>query len=181
MDEKPAVSESSNGSDVDSLSTASAYEQHRERLRDANPQGVTSHRSGVNVKEAEEEFSELNRQFSTISHQAHCLSKQISRASKPTGKTEDVERSDSPADSDEPWDLETALRGNRDAETAAGIRSKRIGDFMSDLLFQKLFTCTDSSQESYGITSLSEEWAASRRISKHSRMRLLTFSMFQRR
>lgn len=133
MDEKPAVSESSNGSDVDSLSTASAYEQHRERLRDANPQGVTSHRSGVNVKEAEEEFSELNRQFSTISHQAHCLSKQISRASKPTGKTEDVERSDSPADSDEPWDLETALRGNRDAETAAGIRSKRIGVIWDNL------------------------------------------------
>jgi ATP-binding cassette subfamily G (WHITE) protein 2 (SNQ2) len=132
MDEKPAISETSNGSDVDSLHIVGAYEQHRERLRDANPQGVTSHQSGVDVKKAEEEFSELNRQFSTISHQTHRLSKQISRASRPAEKTEDVERSDS-TDSDEPWDLETTLRGNRAAESAAGIRNKRIGNLRAPI------------------------------------------------
>ncbi|EAW12683.1 putative ABC transporter [Aspergillus clavatus NRRL 1] len=133
MEEKPAISKVSNGSDSDSLSTAGAYDHHRERIRDANPQGVTSHPTGVDVGRAEQEFSDLNRQFSSISHQAHRLSKQISRVSKTGVTAADVERSASSADSDESWDLETTLRGNQAAEMAAGIRNKRIGVIWDNL------------------------------------------------
>jgi hypothetical protein len=83
--------------------------------------------SGVDVEKAQYEFSELNRQFSSISHQARRLSKQASRASKPTTTAEDVEKAGSSADSDEPWDLETTLRGKRAAEEEAGIKDKHIG------------------------------------------------------
>lgn len=105
----------------------SSYEQQREELRMSNPHGFTSTRSGVDVEKAEEDFSELNRQFSSISQQARRLSRQASRASKPTATTEDVEKTASSAESDDSWDLESALRGNRAAEEEAGIKDKHIG------------------------------------------------------
>ncbi|KAJ5673157.1 CDR ABC transporter [Penicillium longicatenatum] len=121
-DEKFLTPEGSNHPDVDSLS----YEQRREEIRIANPQGVTSVQNGVDVEQAEEDFSDLNRQFSSISHQARRLSKHASRASKPTA-TVDEEKARSSNDSDDTWDLETALRGNRAAEDEAGIKDKHIG------------------------------------------------------
>lgn len=125
-DEKFLTPEGSNHSDVDSLS----YEQLREEIRIANPQGVTSVQTGVDVEQAEEDFSDLDRQFSSISHQARRLSKHASRASKPTA-TVDEEKARNSHDSDDRWDLETALRGNRAAEDEAGIKDKHIGAFES--------------------------------------------------
>lgn len=128
MDDKSPAGDASTNSDLESI-RSSNYEQGREELRISNPQGLTMTRTGVDVEKAEYEFSELNRKFSSISHQARRLSKQASRASKPTATGEDVEKAGSSADSDEPWDLETTLRGNRAAEEEAGIKDKHIGIF----------------------------------------------------
>lgn len=128
MDDKSPAGDVSTNSDLDSI-RSSNYEQGREEIRISNPQGMTMTQTGVDVEKAEYEFSELNRQFSSISHQARRLSKQASRASKPTATAEDAEKAGSSADSDEPWDLETTLRGNRAAEEEAGIRDKHIGIF----------------------------------------------------
>ncbi|KAL4902399.1 hypothetical protein BDW74DRAFT_180901 [Aspergillus multicolor] len=128
MDEKQGTS---TGSDADTLD--SSYEQNREWIRHSNPQGVVSHNSGVNVERAEQEFAELNREFSGISYQAHRLSKHASRVSKSEIQSKDVERSASSTDSVESWDLETALRGNQEAELEAGIKSKHIGVIWDNL------------------------------------------------
>lgn len=112
----------------------SSYEQRREELRISNHQGYTTTASGVNVGKAEEDFSELNRQLSSFSQQARRLSKQASRASKPTSAVPDVEKDASDVDSDDSWDLETALRGNRAAEEEAGIKNKHIGGIIKERL-----------------------------------------------
>lgn len=125
--EKTETRDGSYDSEVDSFHIGD-YEQQREELRISNPQGITSTLTGVDVEKAEHDFEELNRQFSSISHQARHLSKQASRASKPAVTTEDVEKAGSSADSDDPWDLETTLRGNRTAEEEAGIKDKHIGE-----------------------------------------------------
>ncbi|OJJ48427.1 hypothetical protein ASPZODRAFT_24059 [Penicilliopsis zonata CBS 506.65] len=120
-------------SDVDTLCT-DGYEQNRERIRIANPQGMTRSQSGVDVEKAEQEFSELNKQFSNISYQARRLSKQVSRHSK----LADVEQAVSSTESSEQWDLENTLRGTKDAEVAAGIRNKNIGVVWNDLTVRGL-------------------------------------------
>ncbi|KAJ5702593.1 hypothetical protein N7488_010141 [Penicillium malachiteum] len=126
-DEKFVTPDESNHSDVSSL----RYEELREEIRIANPQGVTSVQNGVDVEQAEQDFSDLNRQFSHISHQARQVSKQASRVSK-TATFEDVEKAGS-SDSDETWDLETTLRGNRAAEEEAGIKDKHVGVIWDNL------------------------------------------------
>ncbi|KAJ5177141.1 uncharacterized protein N7482_003018 [Penicillium canariense] len=133
MDVKsPAGDRASINSDIDSLHSSN-YDHRREEYHITNPQGMTMSHTGVDVEKAEYEFSELNRQFSSISHQARRLSKQASQTSKPTAITDDVEKAGSSADSDEPWDLETTLRGNRAAEEEAGIRDKHIGVLWNNL------------------------------------------------
>ncbi|GAB1215708.1 hypothetical protein ATERTT37_004902 [Aspergillus terreus] len=129
MDDKLPAPDSPTSSDADTSFTIDNYEQGREWIRNSNPQGVTSQPSGVDVEKAEHDFSELNRQFSSISQQAHRLSKHASRASKPA----DVEKSGTSTDSEEPWDLETALRGNQTAERDAGIKNKQIGVYWDGL------------------------------------------------
>lgn len=126
LDEKLSTPAASNDSDGDTLDSEN-YEHGREELWGSNPQGITSSQQGVDVEQAEQDFSELSRQFSSISHQARHISKQASRASKTGTRNEDVEKSASSAGSEEQWDLETALRGNRAAEVEAGIRDKHIG------------------------------------------------------
>ncbi|KAJ6007540.1 hypothetical protein N7540_011516 [Penicillium herquei] len=127
-DEKFVTPDGSIHSDVSSL----RYEELREEIRIANPQGVTSVQNGVDVEQAEQEFSDLNRQFSHISHQARQVSKQASRVSK-TATFEDVEKAGSSDHSDETWDLETTLRGKRDAEEEAGIKDKHVGVIWDNL------------------------------------------------
>ncbi|KAJ5148631.1 hypothetical protein N7448_000209 [Penicillium atrosanguineum] len=129
-DEKPAIRDSVD-SEVNSLQTQS-YEQY-EKITTSNTQGVISIRSGVDVEKAEEDFSDLSKQFSNISHQARRLSRHASRASKPTATAEDVEKAPSSTETDDSWNLETALRGNRAAEEEAGIKNKQIGVIWNDL------------------------------------------------
>ncbi|KAJ5620960.1 hypothetical protein N7510_004944 [Penicillium lagena] len=131
VNEKLSTAAACNDSDGDTLDSDN-YECGREELRSSNPQGMTSSQQGVDVEKAEQDFSELSRQFSSISHQARHISKQASRASKTGITNEDVEKSASSADSEEQWDLETALRGNRAAEVEAGIRDKHIGVYYKD-------------------------------------------------
>lgn len=108
-------------SDEGSLSTTGDYDHDSEYARIASPHGL-----GVDVEKAEHDFAELSRRFSNISHHASRLSKQESRISKSPMST-DLEKAGTLADSEERWDLETALRGNRVAEVEAGIKSKHIG------------------------------------------------------
>lgn len=130
-DEKVSSPRDSIHSDTTSL--ASEYEKRREELRVANPQGVTSVQSGVDVEKAEQDFSQLNKQLSSISYQARQISKQDSRPSRHTANTQDVEKNGSSTESDDSWDLETTLRGNRAAEDEAGIKDKHIGVVWDDL------------------------------------------------
>ena len=84
---------------------------------------------GVNIHRAEREFAALNREFSRTSQ----LSRTKSRQSR-KGATADIEKAvDEETGSEEPFDLETALRGNRDEEENAGIKSKQIGVLFEDL------------------------------------------------
>ncbi|KAF2279999.1 uncharacterized protein EI97DRAFT_369894 [Westerdykella ornata] len=82
-------------------------------------------RGGVNISQAEADFAELNKQLSRASH----LSRKSSRGqSRKDANEDDLEKAaQSDASSEEPFDLETVLRGNRDEEEAAGIKSKLVG------------------------------------------------------
>ncbi|PGH12949.1 hypothetical protein AJ79_03922 [Helicocarpus griseus UAMH5409] len=112
-------------SDTDTLPSGNDYEKGRENARNANPQGLTRPESGVDVQRAEDDFARLSKQFSHASHQ----SKRYSRVEEKEAR-DDVE---SASASDEPWDLETALRGNQAAEVEAGVRPKRIGVIWDNL------------------------------------------------
>ncbi|KAJ5223409.1 hypothetical protein N7468_007951 [Penicillium chermesinum] len=90
VDEKSPTHQGSIHSD--STSMASDYEKQREDLRNANPQGMTSVQTGVDVEKAEQDFAELNRQLSSISHTARQVSRLESRPSKRSVAIHDVER-----------------------------------------------------------------------------------------
>ncbi|KAF2269439.1 hypothetical protein CC78DRAFT_487060 [Lojkania enalia] len=84
--------------------------------------------SGVDVKRAEAEFAELSKELSRTSRLSRQLSRVESRRSKRDHAATDLEKApESEASSEEQFDLEAALRGNRDEEEAAGIKSKRVG------------------------------------------------------
>jgi ATP-binding cassette subfamily G (WHITE) protein 2 (SNQ2) len=127
--EKLTTAPSSSNSDVDTLDSYSHGKQ-LEEVRIANTQPNTSFQTGVDVRAAENDFLELNRQFSSISHKAHRLSTQVSRVSKTGIPTQDVEKAEGSTQSNESWDLETSLRGDRVAAEEAGIKDKHIGEFI---------------------------------------------------
>ncbi|KIW01615.1 uncharacterized protein PV09_07086 [Verruconis gallopava] len=85
---------------------------------------------GVNVKRAEADFAELSRELSKSSAQAGRISRVQSKRSHSKLKDEEkdvvVSSSDS-EETDEPFDLEATLRGNKGEEEASGIKTKRIG------------------------------------------------------
>jgi len=85
-----------------------------------------AHPPGVNISRAEASFAELNRELSRTSQ----LSRVQSRQSR---KGADVEKATDESSSEEPFDLESVLRGNRDEEERSGIKSKRIGVLFEDL------------------------------------------------
>lgn len=115
--------ESSNSVDtLDSLN----YGKQLEEVRISNTQHNTV-QTGVDVTAAEKEFSELSRQFSSISHQAHRLSTQVSRVSKHGATAQDIEKAESSTQSDDSWNLESTLRGDRAAAEEAQIKDKHIG------------------------------------------------------
>ena len=87
----------------------------------------------VSVGRAEAEFAEVSRQLTGISEKSKAISRRPSRGSILTRgsglKEKDVEKqpassTESEADS---WDLEQTLRGTKDEDIAAGIKSKRVG------------------------------------------------------
>lgn len=91
-----------------------------------NPNGYSAIRAGVNVERAETEFAELSKELSRVSQQSRRLSQTQSRQKGDV--VEDVEKApESETSDEEPFDLETTLRGNRGLEEEAGIKSKRIG------------------------------------------------------
>lgn len=125
-DHKLAMAETSSKSDVDTLDSNS-YGRQLEEIRIANTPADIPIQTGVDVMTAEKDFSDLSRQFSSISHRAHRLSRQESRASKTGVTTEDIEKDEGSTTSDDSWDLETTLRGDRVASEEAGIKDKHIG------------------------------------------------------
>jgi hypothetical protein len=84
------------------------------------------------IHRAEAEFAELSKELSRTSN----ISRRLSRVQSHKGQAiADVEKggvADSDS-SDEPFDLESTLRGSRDEEEAAGLKSKRIGVVWEDL------------------------------------------------
>ncbi|KIV86700.1 hypothetical protein PV11_02298 [Exophiala sideris] len=101
-----------------------------ERSRTADSYGLQRTTSGVDVERAEKDFAELSREFSSISRR---MSRTQSRAS--AAKVKDVEKAVSASDYtlEEGFDLEATLRGNREADHAAGIKAKYIGVIWDNL------------------------------------------------
>ncbi|KAJ5850712.1 hypothetical protein N7455_010568 [Penicillium solitum] len=131
-DHKLAMAETSSKSDADTLDSNS-YGRQLEEIRIANTPADTSFQTGVDVTTAEKDFSELSKQFSSISHQAQRLSRQESRVSKMGVTTKDIEKAEGSTASDDSWDLETTLRGDRVASEEAGIKDKHIGVIWDNL------------------------------------------------
>jgi ATP-binding cassette, subfamily G (WHITE), member 2, SNQ2 len=120
------VTPKSDRSDADTvLDLDHDYEKGREAVRTASrhSQGLANPQSGVDVEQAERDFAELSKQFS-----AH--SRRMSRAQSHTKGSiaQDVEKAvSSDGTSEGQWDLEETLRGARQADYEAGIKSKYIG------------------------------------------------------
>lgn len=130
--ENPLPPKSTNTTIRTSSDTAADVETQRENTRHNNPNGFASSEKGVSVKDAEAEFATLQRELSGISQKSR-LSRTQSRQSNRKGK--DVEKATISEESSEtePFDLESTLRGNRDAEAESGIRSKNIGVIWDNL------------------------------------------------
>ena len=122
----------SNRSDQETLppSRYGDLEKHHEPIHITSR---TSHQlerthSGVDVEKAQEAFAELGRELSAHSRR---MSRQNSKASarrQPKSAPQDVEKAiSSSSSSEEHWDLEETLRGDRAADIEAGIKSKLIG------------------------------------------------------
>jgi ATP-binding cassette subfamily G (WHITE) protein 2 (SNQ2) len=84
--------------------------------------------TGVNVQRAEQEFAELSKQLSRASHHSRLSRQQSRHGPKRTDeeKTVGISPSESIGTEDR-FDLEATLRGNKSEEEAAGIKSKNIG------------------------------------------------------
>jgi ATP-binding cassette, subfamily G (WHITE), member 2, SNQ2 len=122
---------SSDRSDEEALGPAS---QHGELGRHLKPIcSRTSHRlerthSGVDVEKAEEAFADLGRELTARSWRISTQDLCASARRYPKLAVQDVEKALSSSDpSEEYWDLEATLRGDRAADIEAGIKSKLIG------------------------------------------------------
>ena len=106
-----------------------------------NPEAVSSRPSTstapldnrVSVGRAEAEFAELSRQLSGISEKSKTISRKPSHGSilsRGSGlREQDIEKEPTSSTESEigSWDLEQTLRGTKDEDIAAGIKSKRVG------------------------------------------------------
>jgi ATP-binding cassette subfamily G (WHITE) protein 2 (SNQ2) len=117
------------GRDRDSISTVATNEDLGHSSEKYNEKSVVETGNGVNISRAEAEFAQLNKELSRTSNISRKLSRTQSRQSHKNQTIADVEKGqdESETSSDEPFDLESVLRGNRNEEEAAGIKSKRIG------------------------------------------------------
>ena len=94
--------------------------------------GVNKDFLGVDVYGAQQQFAELQRHISGLSEASRKLSRTQSRRSQKHGG-HDIEKAVSSDESEEPFDLEDTLRGNRRLDEEAGIKSKQIGVTWEDL------------------------------------------------
>ena len=101
---------------------------------------------GVNIQRAEAEFAELSKELTRTSKISHVHSHQSRRHDE----LRDIEKGgldDSEISTDEIFDLEKTLRGSRDEEEAAGIKSKHIGVVWENLTVSgKSLDALDTSQ-----------------------------------
>lgn len=122
--------------DNNSVRTASIDNETARNSQQWNEKGYSNPTGGVDVSRAEHQFAELSKELSRTSNISRRLSRVQSRQSRKNEVTADVEKdgvATSDASSDEPFDLEATLRGSKDDEEAAGIKSKRIGVVWDDL------------------------------------------------
>ncbi|KAJ4993546.1 ABC transporter [Stagonosporopsis vannaccii] len=86
-------------------------------------------KGGIAVQRAEAEFAQLSKELSRTSQISRRMSRVQSHHSHKNQAVTDIEKGvdGSSISSEEQFDLEKTLRGNRDEEEAAGIKSKRIG------------------------------------------------------
>jgi hypothetical protein len=112
----------------DPASQHGVFGRHLEPIRSRTSHPLERTHSGVDVEKAQEAFADLGRELSARSRY---MSRQDSRASArryPRSAVQDVEKALSSSDSsEEHWDLEATLRGDRTADIEAGIKSKLIG------------------------------------------------------
>ena len=126
-------------------------EKQRSAARLENQNGLTRTTSqpGVDVERAQQEFAELGKEMSRASERSKVIHKSSSRpslfkasksnlkdaAAKSNGHTfADVEKAvSSDGSGEEPFDLETTLRGGKRMEEESGIRSKQIGVIWDNL------------------------------------------------
>jgi ABC-type multidrug transport system ATPase subunit/ABC-type multidrug transport system permease subunit len=117
----------------DSISTISS-ENHTGSSEKYDEKGVSNGSGGVNVSRAEKDFAQLNRELSHTSNLSRKISRVQSHRSRKHETVADVEKApESETSSEEQFDLQAVLRGNRDEEEAAGIKSKRIGVMWENL------------------------------------------------
>ncbi|KAF2125515.1 hypothetical protein P153DRAFT_400322 [Dothidotthia symphoricarpi CBS 119687] len=129
--------ENTEGKTYESIHPARAHTQHdRGSVRTESIDNTNAHNSekyhehgGVNVSRAEADFAELSQELSRSSNVSRRMSRAHSHKSHKNHTPADVEKGVDSTDtsSDEPFDLEATLRGNRSEEEEAGIKSKRIG------------------------------------------------------
>ncbi|TKA58659.1 hypothetical protein B0A49_10378 [Cryomyces minteri] len=120
------------GQAVESAETIADIEKHSTGSSPASNVLIRTQSGGVDVARAQSEFAKLSRELTGLSQHSRRLSRSQSRKSIPRhAGTQDVEKAASSDDSEEPFDLESALRGNKGLEEEAGIKSKRIDAFVS--------------------------------------------------
>jgi ABC-type multidrug transport system ATPase subunit len=90
---------------------------------------------GVDVLGAQQQFADLQRHISGLSEASRKLSRQQSHRSRKSQKHDvhDIEKAVSSESSEEPFDLEDTLRGNKRLEDEAGIKAKQIGVIWENL------------------------------------------------
>ena len=109
--------------------TSSIYDDTARNSEYVNEKGAGEVKGGIAVQRAEAEFAQLSKELSRTSEISRSMSRVQSHRSHKNQTTTDIENGGdgSSVSSEEPFDLEKTLRGNRDEEEAAGIKSKRIG------------------------------------------------------
>jgi ATP-binding cassette subfamily G (WHITE) protein 2 (SNQ2) len=114
----------------DSVTAASVANSTARNSAKYNEKGFSDVTGGVNIHRAEADFAELSKELSRTSNISRRLSRvQSNKQNSKDHALADVEKTaiDGSESSDEPFDLEATLRGSRDEEEEAGIKSKRIG------------------------------------------------------
>ncbi|KAH8666459.1 ABC-2 type transporter [Xylariales sp. PMI_506] len=122
-------------SSTSGTSSATDYDEARERARQSNPNGTSTVNSGISVKQAEADFAELQRELSNMSRASRIRSHH-SRGAAGDAEKATATVAESMGDSvstAEIFDLESALRSGLAAEQEAGIKPKHIGVYWDGL------------------------------------------------